>query len=302
MAAPFFGVFGNTGFWVFPQMSILLLLFSTYRIGCEICRKDVGLALLISVGLLTQTLLHSYMFSYDLPLTALLICGLDLLRSRPFLGGFISSLSVFARPSCLVLLPFLLGAWPEVVHKRRDILSAVFGIGTVLVLFLLVNHILWGNPFETSYHHVPAFDRGNIVPYPHPTGVDVGVLVSNWSSKLFGFDVGLLRYNWALMMFPLVLWTLRHHPARMFLAVTMGAAITYAAYIFAYPMWFETIWGNRFLFPTVYLYLFSFLAFTEKIRSKLRIRRILTVHPTTAAKPAPTGTHVNHFAGLNYNR
>ena len=269
IAVPFFAIFGTLGFWILQQLLFLWLLYSTYLIVEEITEESLPWTTLLATCFLSQSAFYSYQFTYDLHGCALLIGGFCLMRSRPFLGAMIMSLSVFVRPTHLLLLVPLALARSGSLKSSKTI-ESLLGIATTILIFLLANYYLFGNPLLTSYQRQPDFINGEPVLFAHPFGLDMSTFFSNWSEKLFG-SKGLLTYNLSFAAFPFVLLHLwKDRIKQRFQIVCLLTGLAYMLYIYSYPMWDVTVYGNRFLLPTIYLYLLSFIPFAGQLESKLR--------------------------------
>ena len=262
VASPFYGIFGEFGFWFFQQVVSLLLLYYSYQIITQIVGRDMALCSVLVITLGTQTVigLHTYFFNHDLLAVALIVSGLWFLRVRPCLGGFLAGLSVFTRPAHLLLLPFVLLAWQR--KNLRGHFDSLLGAALALGLYAIANYFMFGDPLTSSYQRLPNFnEHGEMVILPHPMGFDLQTLLSDWGAKLWSTKNGLLLYNPCFLALPFVLPSLLTHPQRRFLLITLIGSVVYILYIFSYPDWIHSHFGNRFLFPSIYLYLFSFMAF-----------------------------------------
>ncbi|MEY4667467.1 MAG: hypothetical protein RL518_166 [Pseudomonadota bacterium] len=255
-AVPFYWLFGNAGFWILQQVLFLGLLGSTYTL----VKRSTGLALpwstLVSTLLLTQSIFYCYSFSYDLHGCAVLMGGLCIMSVCPTLGAAIMTLSIFVRPTyILLILPLTFGTMRFDDKKRCG--KVALGVGLVLVLFGLFNYYMWGNPLLTAYSRLPGFRNGEMVLSPTSIGFDLSVFLSRWEEKVFS-SRGLLPYNLSVVALPLVvvsLWRARDR----FRWTCFLSATAYTLYIFSYPMWDTTSNGNRFLMPAIYLYLLCFI-------------------------------------------
>ncbi len=255
LAAPFYGMFGRVGFLIFNVTAYVLLLFAVYSISKRICRSEIEKLVFIVAGLGTQGILYVYGFSHDLHAATLSLTGLWLLRSAPLWGGVVLMSAIFVRPSSVLLVPFLLFAWWSPRLAPRESVDAVGGCACVLMLFLFINSLMWGDPLATSYSRTPHFSAGRLLFLSHPVGFDLQTLFSDLPEKLFSASRGLILYNPILFTAPWVVWFSLHHPEKRFLLCTLSGAFLYCLYIFSYQMWHATTAGNRFLFPAIYLYL-----------------------------------------------
>jgi len=123
-----------------------------------------------------------------------------------------------------------------------------------------VNDLMWGSPFLTAYHRVVAFSaRGEPFIENHPRGFSLDVLLTDWWRKLLGARVGLLIFNPALCAFPWVCASARRSDHKWFAFSTLAGSVVYGLYMFSYEQWDNSYVGNRFLLPSVHLYVLSFI-------------------------------------------
>lgn len=262
LAVPFYALFGIAGFWILQQVVLLGVLYATYCIVEDLTAKNLPWIVLISTMFLTQTLFYSYEFNYDLHGCALLIGGLNLLRRSGLWGSVVIMLSVFVRPSSILLsLPLVfIGTRRFAALQKKD---AVIGTFAVLGLFLMINYLWWGDPFVTTYSRLPSFHKGEMVLLNHPFGFNWEVFLSDWSMKLFS-KKGIVSFNLSLIALPLVFISVLYKGSP-FEKGCVIIAVGYALYIFSYPMWSATYYGNRFLLPAIYLYLIPFITVTSRM-------------------------------------
>jgi hypothetical protein len=252
--APFYGVFGDLGFWIMSQVQLFLVLFSVFRIARFLTSPQTALLLcgLLIVG--TQLMRYSYTFSYDVFATALIICGLDLLRVKPFLGAALMTAAAETRVNYALFLPFLLLAWlPQYGDRKRAILSTVSGATVAAAVLLAMNYVLWGHPLTTGYHRSVIFKDGAALVQPVSSEISLRILGSDWGKKLIGEDGGLLRYNPILVIFPVGLMLARK---TRFEAVhlALGAAIlAQAVFVYSLSIWPDNNNANRYLLTAIVL-------------------------------------------------
>lgn len=265
LSALFYGFFGDWGFLLFNLLTVMCLFYFSYRINSYICKRDMGIETIIVVTLFTQTFFYIYAFSYDLLGAALLVFGLHLIRTKPFWGAFSAGLTIFVRPSHILLYPFVILAWPFNGHWQKRVFLAISGLSVVLALFALSNYLLWGDPLTLSYQRLAIYDNGNTLFDTHFIGFKLDLLLSDWESKLLSLKNGLLIYNPFVFLFPVVLVYSFKHAHRQFLLVMITLSVVYSVYIFSYEYWTSTNFGNRFLFPAIYAYLFPFMNFIDRL-------------------------------------
>lgn len=255
LAAPFYGLFGDFGFWFFNQCSLFFLLYSAFAITCYLSsrRGGIGVILLLCFG--TSLLGHSYTFSFDLLGACFVIAGCSLMRTWPVLGGLVSALSVYIRVTNVLYFPFLFLMW-RANSKRlisREMIQRASGFALGLLPLLLLNWLLWGSPISTPYHRLVFFQDGEalIGPYFHEFGWSY--LQIDWWKKLFDKHCGLLLFNPALLLLPWLGHRLWKHPARREFCLCFSALLVNSAMIFSYSNWSASTLGNRFLLPAVVL-------------------------------------------------
>jgi len=266
-ALPFYALFGTAGFWLCQQAFVLWLLYSVYQIAERIGGIPRPLTTVAVVLCGTPCLLYSFSLGYDLHVAALIVGGLHLILTRPLLGGFILGLSVFVRPAHIILAaPLCFAMTSAHADRRSHTYFSITGLSLSLLAFAILNYIWWGSAFLTAYHRIPHFIAGEVFLDKHPIGFDLATLATNWPDKLLGGS-GLLWLNAALLALPWMLKRIRTHPERRFLIVCSASALLYALYIFSYPMWNISGPGNRFLFPSICIYVVALLSCSQNRRT-----------------------------------
>ena len=269
VATPFYFIFGEFGFWLLQQLFFAVLIIATFGIVRELSGKELPWSTLIASILFTPIIFYSYGFSFDLHGTALIIGGLYLTTVRSFWGGVVMALSIFVRPSYVLLfLPLSL------VNLRADkshILGSLFGVVIVLVFFGLFNYAVWGGPLVTSYGRIPEFVEGQMVISQHPIGFDLNVLLTDWLNKLFG-EGGLASYNFSIFLLPMAIRDVFKQKARKIELQLLLVSLVYTVFIFSYPYWMASFYGNRFLLPAIFLYLFSVIIYLGRFEIWIKNR------------------------------
>jgi hypothetical protein len=267
IAVPFYALFGTMGFWIVQQIFFLWLLSSSYSIVEELTQRALPWTTLLATCFFSQTIFYSFEFNYDLHGCALFVGGFNLMRHRPFFGGAVMCLSIFTRPTYFILvLPLAFAR--KYSAGFSNTLKSLLGLAVTLALFLLVNDLLWGSPFLVSYSRLPSFHNGQMIIAPHPLVGDLETFIRDWSSKLLS-SKGLIPYNLAFLAFPFVLLSIWRHREWRFQLVCLLTGLGYSLYIFSYPMWAVTYYGNRFLLPAIYLYLIPFMVYLGALETRL---------------------------------
>ncbi|MDZ4784906.1 MAG: hypothetical protein SGJ02_02405 [bacterium] len=257
-AVPFYAIFGNFGFWLFQLLFTLLLLLSTYKIVEELNQSGLPWSTFVATTLLSQTLFYSYDFSYELHGCALIMAGLWISLSHPFWGGILLGLSVFVSPANILLALPLAFLKVKSSKSTASIILSLLGLGIISILFLITNYLLWGNPFSTAYSNLLSFHNGEAIYSAHPIGFNLEVFKSNWPEKIFSSE-GILPYNLSFIALPFAIKASWQHVERSFLLRCFLVGLAFNLYIFSYPMWATTFYGNRYIFTGIYLYLLSLI-------------------------------------------
>lgn len=298
MAVPFFSVLGDAGFLVVHQIVVLLTVLAVLRIVELLTGRSPALAVLGAVWIFAPFLFFVTSYAYDLHGVFFLMSGLCVMGTRPFLGGGVLSLSMFVRPSYLLLILPIAAVWSllsasesqqvpvagsasaalvggatdarsmpqatKIVSRFRYLARAYGGLLSGLGCWAAVNYLLWGGWFTTAYHRLIQFVDGKPVPAPHPVGFDTAVLLSDWGAKVWGLT-GLLPYNSCLLAAPWVIRFAFRHPQRRFLLSCLSMAFLNGMYVFSYPMWNSLGGCTRFILPSVCLYLIPFVVWLDSV-------------------------------------
>jgi hypothetical protein len=254
VAVPFYALFGDFGFWLMSQLQLFLVLFAVFRIARRLSSPRTALLLcgLLLVG--SPLLRYSYQFSYDVFATALVLCGLDLLRTRPLLGSVLMSAAVETRFNYALFLPFLLPAWlPCYEDRKRALAGIVAGAALAGAAMLALNYRLWGHPLTTGYQRILGFKDGAAVLRQVASGMGLGVFASEWGKKLFGSDDGLLRYNPILALFPFGLVLARANRLASFYYAVAGAVLAQVILVYSLSVWSHHGNASRYLLPAIVL-------------------------------------------------
>lgn len=259
MAVPFYALLGDFGLWLFIQIAICCIVISLIRIVERLTGRGLSKVLVLLMLLTTEILGYSYAFSYDIFGAAFIICGLDLAFAYPIIGAFLMSLSVFVRPSNVLLLPFLFFAWHGVNLRNPLVLRTCLGFVLFLTVFVISNYLIWGGVFLTSYHRIPEMCSGEVIMQNHPKAFELNVFLNDWKGKLISMDKGLIIANPILILFPLSLLTLGTRKYRNFILSVISSAVIYFCYLYGYSGWEWS--GNRVLLPATLLIVIAIIIF-----------------------------------------
>lgn len=270
IAAPFYGAFGEFGFLIFQTLNSFGVCICLSFSLSKFTKNNMYFFSLFGLSFLTQTFIgrYNYDFGYDLHAAFFILLGLALSFNFPFWGSFSYTLSLFVRPSHILILPFLLISQEEMIKNKKFLRNALLGFSFGLILYTLNNYYLWGSPFLTSYDRIPFFDEnGQMFITEHLKGFDWMELRSNLKEKLFGLKHGLITYNLCYLAFPLVIWHIKNTKLKISFCSLLLGSIIYTIYIFSYGYLEASGIGNRFLLPAIYLYLICFGIYVAEIRA-----------------------------------
>lgn len=252
LVAPFYGLLGPAGIWLFEQFVIGVVLVCLYRIasGMSGPGEAFWVAVLVAIG--TNLIwYYSYTFSYDLLGAALVLAGLVVLPLRPLAAGCLWGLSLHLRITHVLLFPFLLAACHP---PRRGCWSAwlrcTLGCLAVVAPLWAVNHLVYGDALRGAYARAVNLRQG-VVLLDRDSMHFSPVYFREAALRLFGGRESLLVTYPVLVLLPLALWGL----------LPGGAARTKAAWLLAggafsilvhlgYSYWFGA-GGDRFVLAAV---------------------------------------------------
>lgn len=284
LAAPFYGLFGRVGLYLFNSLLVILIL-GAY---CKIAARFSAEARLLALPFLltgTQLLVHTYGFHYDLLGTVFVVGGAALVPVHPLWAGLLWGISPLVRiTNGAVAIPLGVGAFLEwssdPVDRRARVSDLLLGGIAGLGLFGFMNTIMWGGPLTTAYHRIPVFDRGRVIEnydwFRH--SFSVTELTRDWGEKLFGDANGILFWNPLLLVtVPMALWfcfygrrLYGHSYTR--IASALGAALVNLLLTFSYDNWRYSVLGNRFAFPAI-IFISLLLVPLIELVEKLGLRR-----------------------------
>lgn len=256
LASGLYAVFGTLGFWIYAQINFFILLFSFRSILQQFIKPgaaDMGTFILIAG---TQIAVSSFGLSYDLALIAMMFAGLALAKRHPLWGSFLMGITALIRANIVLFLPILVLTFLPAANQNRYrwLLASLLGTSQALLLFMLLNTIIWGGPLTLPYHRLPIFYHGQMF-IDHSHNLSLDTLMSQTYSKLFGPSRGLFTANPVLFLLPFAYWALRNRETRWFSSAALIAGLLNLLVIFAYSYWDSSVIGNRFLMPTVCLWL-----------------------------------------------
>lgn len=268
LAIPFYILFDDYGFLVFNSLMFIILILSTYYILTSLCINNILIPFLFICLITTETILHIPTLSYDLHATTIILLGLAILKKHSLYGAFILTLSIFVRPShILIVLPLAFAYYKSKDFNIKDI---IIGLGFGGILIGLINYLFWGNPFLTAYHRLVNITPEGLEWAKHSYGFDISYFISNWWEKLFG-ENSIVKNNPITLLLPFIPFYIYKHKKRFFLTITLFSALLYTFYMFSYPFYPNGGATSRTLLPSVYLYLLSVMVCIDILISKLKL-------------------------------
>ena len=256
IAAPFYAIFGTVGFWIYAQIMFLILIISFRHILRQFVKPgaaDIGTIILIGG---TQIAIGSFGLSYDLTLVSIMLAGLALSKRFPLWGSFLMGITAMIRASTVAFVPLLALAFlPTAKEERRSwIAAAISGLGQGLGLMMILNRLIWGSPFTLPYHRLPTFLNGTAL-FDHSHTLSLNNLLSEPVAKVFYPPHGMFPSNPALLLLPIGWLAWKSRSSRWFTTLTFVSGLLKLLVIFSYSYWNSSVIGNRFLLPTICLWL-----------------------------------------------
>lgn len=274
LSAPFYGLLGDWGFWLFNNLTLYLMLVGIYRIGSQV---GSSFAAALATGMLPLAagyfLVFSYLPAYDYPPACAVVWAFYWVSKRPALAGACLALALYVRMSEAFYLPFLLLAlgWPSVerlTHYGRVLTGFAAGYGPLFVSNLL----LWGDPIRGAYGRCVIFRGGEMVIDPSLHHFSVATLLGDWSYRLLNGQEGLLAVMPIWAVAPLMLLFLPAGERGWKLRAMIVAALAYGLVMLSFSYWREAS-GPRFVFSATALLLTA---------ASWHIHRLMT--PSVAAR------------------
>lgn len=268
IAAPFFGIFGTSGFWLCQQVFFLVFAFALYRCVSALSNTPLPWTSLVAICFFSPALVSSYTFGHDLHGLTFLVAGLYLARSRPIVGGVVLACAIMVRPSHSIVVAPLIFAWFDSRNVAGSIKVAC-GVGLTLSLLLMYNYYLWGDPLSSAYLRLPAWRDGVLFLNTHPVGFDPKEFMRALPEKLLGGD-GLFSHHGTLLTLPCAIWMAFRSSHPCFFRVCLVAAVLNILYVFSYPFWHAGVSPNRFLHPSILLFVIPFTVLIGWLEGRLR--------------------------------
>lgn len=252
LAAPFYGLLGGAGIWLFEQLAVAAVLVCLYRISAGMSRPAEAFWVVVAAAVGTNLIwYYSYTFSYDLLGAALVLAGLMVLPLRPLAAGCLWGLSLHLRITHVLLFPFLLLACHP---TRRGCGSAwlrcILGCVAVVLPVWVANHLVYGDALRGAYARAVNMRQGAIL-LDRDSMHFSPVYFREAVSRLFGGRESLFVTYPVLVLLPVALWGLLPGGGTRAKAAWLlaGGAFSILVHL-GYSYWFGA-GGDRFVLAAV---------------------------------------------------
>jgi len=278
MAAPFYGWMGQVGFWVFQQLVLLALIISLYRVARDLAGPEAALLTCALAAAGTNLVwYYSYNFSYDIPGTMFIMAGLSYLKRYPLLAGTLFALSLYVRAANVVVLPFLvLACWPPGTDFRgilRPWILVMSGFLAVILPYLALNHLIYGDALKGNYSLIPVFAQGKVLYDVETTDFSWRFFREEALARLWGHPESVLYAYPGLFVSILSLpWILRlPGRERRFAVLLFLAGCSMIVLFFCYSGWLKAH-GDRYVLPAAFLMLIPTALVFRRLSNALQSR------------------------------
>jgi hypothetical protein len=269
LAAPFYGLFGNLGFWIFNQVVLFLLFVGIFKLAKPITSDNNLPIFLVLISMGTSIFLGSYFFSYDIVGVLLVVWSFAVVGKKHFIAGLLLALSLYIRITHLVFLPFLLICFP-VSKKNISLILSGFLLG--LFPLLVFNFLLWGDALSGPYARTEHYFKGQVVftpSYHSLNSFSLENFLTNIGTKLFSLNEGMISVNPLFAVALIGIFYCSKHPQRRFILSCFFAGLTYTLLMLSYSYWIGA-GGRRFVLPAVFLISLAVIPLIEKFSAKLK--------------------------------
>lgn len=154
LATPAFALFGWNGLLLVNVLLLVAALWFGFRIAARYTAPEVAAVTVLALATLPVFTRSAYSYSNDVLYAALIAGALERwLAGRMAWSGLLLGLGIWAKATNAVFaLP--MGAWLVWQRRWRD-LAVLTGVSAIPVgIYLLLNTVMFGGPFTTSYHRI----------------------------------------------------------------------------------------------------------------------------------------------------
>jgi hypothetical protein len=270
LAAPFYGLGGTFGIWLFNQLLLSALFCAMLSLATQMTSPRPAFYACALFTLLSKIFWAStYTLSYDVLAAACILGGMALFPRHAFLAGLLAAAAIWIRVTHVLFLPFLAiaGMWhyglrPGSVEMRTLGLGLLAGC----LPWMAFNAVVFGHPIGGSYQASDFYMDGTAYPDIGSHRFALSYLAENWRHRLFNLREGLLPFNpiyLVLLFLPLA----RHHRHCKTLALLMAAALAYALLMLCFSFW-EDCGGDRFALASTALLVLPLAVYLERVMQK----------------------------------
>jgi len=253
-----YGALGEAGFWIANQLFLFLFLAGIYVL-CKRSARSISVALVLAITpLATNFFIFSYSFSYEVLGAACILWAFVLAPSRPFISGLLLGISLHARVTHVVFLPFILiGASRRGVGVLKPTLVSTVGFLISSIPLFILNGVIWGDWLRGPFANLPVFQVGKAVIIPSAVSIgasghyfSLSLFLGEWYERLFGEAEGIfVRYPLLFLSLLGFLFIRKLSVTRETLAAVLGG-VAYITLMLCFSHWI-TSGGARFILPAV---------------------------------------------------
>jgi hypothetical protein len=271
LAAPFYGLLGVAGIWLFNQLLLFGLFCAMLKLAGEIAGERPAFYACTLFTLLSNIFWgYSYTLSYDVLAAACILGGMALFPRHPFTSGLLWAASLWIRATHLFFLPF--AAAIAVRHLRLkpdspEMRKLAGGLVLGCLPWIAFNAVVFGHPIGGAYQASDYFLNGESHPDLQTHVFQLHYLLDGWKTRLFGFPEGLFSGNPVYLALLFLPFTLRH-PMRFPLWMLSAAAAGFAFLMLCFSYW-ERCGGDRYVLASTALMVLPLAAFVEAAMQKI---------------------------------
>ena len=255
LSLPMVAIWDKQGAVIFNLLQLLLCLHIVNRWVACYSSPIAAAAATFLIGVASFAPHYVYNYSQDiLASTFLLLAFISLDRSSDrgiglVLGGTAFGIACVAKFPYLIVLPALMFLLPS---KPSRWLYFGVGFAAPVALLLAYNTAMFGHPLITSYDRIANFEAGAWHVGTHRNDFSLEILPHGLMGQLLDRQHGLLWTSPITVVSLLGFGYLRQRRWRVCLALAATFSLLYGFFA-AYRFWDTSHYGNRFLFPVIFL-------------------------------------------------